>query len=151
MYNNSPPKFERALCSYTNVGEGRAWIIVMFHQSAGRQKALHDTVPRYWTEGLHPSERQSGSDRVIILELYRPNDRRLSAKLVPNFENRGCRVVSVMDPYGSILRFLDWCRYFFFQVAPQLYSRVNPLLLRKSGSSWNRTQTFGSVARNSDH
>jgi hypothetical protein len=35
----------------------------------------------------------------------------------------GCRVVSVTDPYGRILGFLDRSRYFFFQVAPQLYSR----------------------------
>jgi hypothetical protein len=47
-------------------------------------------------------------------------------------------------------------RYFFSQVAPQLYSRgwVDPfpdtLLLRKFGSAWNRTWTSGSVARNSD-
>jgi hypothetical protein len=27
----------------------------------------------------------------------------------------------------------------------------DPLLLRKSGSDGNRTRTFGSVARNSDH
>jgi hypothetical protein len=45
----------------------------------------------------------------------------------------------------------------FYQVAPQLYSRgwvdpvPDPLLLRKSGSSGNRTQTSGSVGRNSDH
>jgi hypothetical protein len=52
---------------------------------------------------------------------YRPSDRRLSAKLVPTFADRGCHVVSVTDPYGRILGFLD--RYFFFQVAPQLYSR----------------------------
>jgi hypothetical protein len=31
--------------------------------------------------------------------------------------------VSVTDPYGRILGFLDRSRYFFFQVAPQLYSR----------------------------
>jgi hypothetical protein len=38
-------------------------------------------------------------------------------------------VVSVTDPYGRILGFLDWSRYFFFQVAPQLYSRgsVDPV------------------------
>jgi hypothetical protein len=40
-------------------------------------------------------------------ELYRPSDRRLSAKLVPTFVDRGCHVVSVTDPYGSILSFLD--------------------------------------------
>jgi hypothetical protein len=66
-------------------------------------------------------------------------------------------VVSVTDPFGRILGFLDRSRYFFLQVAPQLYSRgrvdpvPDPLLLRKSGSARNRTQTSGSVARNSDH
>jgi hypothetical protein len=38
-------------------------------------------------------------------------------------------MVSVTDPYGSILGFLDRSRYFFYQVAPQLYSRgwVDPV------------------------
>jgi hypothetical protein len=54
-------------------------------------------------------------------EQYR--DRRLSAKLVPTFEDRGCCIVSVTDPCGRILGFLERSRYFFFQVAPQLYSR----------------------------
>jgi hypothetical protein len=46
---------------------------------------------------------------------------------------------------------------FFFQVAVKLYSRgwvdpvPDPLLLRKSGSAGNRTQTSGSVVKNSDH
>jgi hypothetical protein len=40
-------------------------------------------------------------------ELYRPSDRLLSAKLVPTFVDRGCHVVSVKDPYGRILGFLD--------------------------------------------
>jgi hypothetical protein len=39
-------------------------------------------------------------------ELYRQSDSRLSAKLVPTFEDR-CQVVSVTDPYGRILGFLD--------------------------------------------
>jgi hypothetical protein len=56
-------------------------------------------------------------------ELYRPSDRRLSAKLVQTFADRGCSVVSATDPYGRILGFLDRSHYFFFQVAPQLYSR----------------------------
>jgi hypothetical protein len=38
-------------------------------------------------------------------ELYRPSERRLSAKLVPTFTDRGCHVVSVTDPYGRILGF----------------------------------------------
>jgi hypothetical protein len=79
-------------------------------------------------------------------KLYGPRDRRLSEELVPTFGDRGCHVVSVTDPYGSILKFLDQNRYFFFQAAPQLYSRVwvdpvsDPLLLRKSGSASNRTR-----------
>jgi hypothetical protein len=56
-------------------------------------------------------------------ELYRPSGRRLSAKLVPTFTDRECHVVSVTDLCGRILDFLDRSRYFFFQVAPQLYSR----------------------------
>jgi hypothetical protein len=56
-------------------------------------------------------------------EPYRPSDRRLSAKLVPILADRGCHVVSVTNPYGRILGFINPSRYFFFQVAPQLYSR----------------------------
>jgi hypothetical protein len=80
-------------------------------------------------------------------ELYRQSDRRLSAKLVSTFADRGCHVVSVTDPYGRI---------FFSQVTPQLYSRgwvdpvPEPLLFRKSGSAGNRSQASGSVARNPD-
>jgi hypothetical protein len=39
------------------------------------------------------------------------------------FADRGCRVVSATDPHGRILGFLDRSRYYFFQVAPHLYSR----------------------------
>jgi hypothetical protein len=56
-------------------------------------------------------------------ELYRSSDRRLWAKLVPTFTDRGCHVGSVTDPYDRNLGFLYRSRYFFFQVAPQLYSR----------------------------
>jgi hypothetical protein len=89
-------------------------------------------------------------------ELYRPSNRRLSAKLAPTFADRGCHVVSVADPYDPILGFLDRGRYFFFHVAPQLYSRgwVDPIpdpLLRKSANAGNGTRTSGSVARNFNH
>jgi hypothetical protein len=57
-------------------------------------------------------------------ELHRPNDLRLSAKLVPNFADRGCYVVSVTDPYCLILDLLDRSRYLFFHVVPQLYSEA---------------------------
>jgi hypothetical protein len=58
-----------------------------------------------------------------VSELYRPSGHRLLAKLVLTFAYGGCHVVSVTDPYGRILGFLDRSRDFFFQVAPQLYSR----------------------------
>jgi hypothetical protein len=45
-------------------------------------------------------------------ELYRPSDRRLLAQSLPTFADRGCHVVSVTDPYGRILGFLDRSRYF---------------------------------------
>jgi hypothetical protein len=68
-----------------------------------------------------------------------------------------CHVVSVTNPYGRNLDFLDRNRYFLFQVAPQLYPRgwvdpvPDPLPLRKSGRAGNRTCASESVGRNSDH
>jgi hypothetical protein len=56
-------------------------------------------------------------------ELYQLSDLLLSVKLVPTLSERGCHVVSVTDPYSRNFDFLDRRRYFFFQVAPQLYSR----------------------------
>jgi hypothetical protein len=44
-------------------------------------------------------------------ELYRLSGRRLSAKY-QLLADRGCHVVSVTDPYGRILGFLDRSRYF---------------------------------------
>jgi hypothetical protein len=40
-------------------------------------------------------------------DLYQPSDRRLSAKLVPTLADKRCHVVSVTDPYGHNLGFLD--------------------------------------------
>jgi hypothetical protein len=48
---------------------------------------------------------------------------RSTAKLVPTFADRGSHVVSTMDLQGCILASLDRSRYYFFQIAPQLYSR----------------------------
>jgi hypothetical protein len=45
-------------------------------------------------------------------ELYRPSDRRLSAKRLPTCADRGCHVVSVTDPSDRILGFLYRSRYF---------------------------------------
>jgi hypothetical protein len=49
----------------------------------------------------------------------------LVGEVVPTFADRGCCMVSATDPPGRILGFLDWSRYYFFRVAPQLSSRGN--------------------------
>jgi hypothetical protein len=89
-------------------------------------------------------------------ELYRLSDHHLPAKLVPTLADRGCRMVSAMNPSVVNFGFLDQSRY-FLEIASQLSSRgwvdpvPDPLLLRKSGSTGNQTQISESVARNSDH
>jgi hypothetical protein len=50
-------------------------------------------------------------------KLYRPSDRRLSAKLVSTFVDRGCHEVRVTDPYGRILGFLDRLTFKYYQKA----------------------------------
>jgi hypothetical protein len=73
--------------------------------------------------------------RESACELYRQSDPRLSAKLVPTFADRECYVVSVTDPQGHILVFLDRRSFVFFQVAPQLYStRLSGLRYRPTNS-----------------
>jgi CBS-domain-containing membrane protein len=82
--------------------------------------------------GRELSDKQNGSEhrtttntpwRECASEVYLPSDRRFSAKLVPTFVDTERHVVSVTDPYGRIIGFIDRSRYLFFQVAPQLYSR----------------------------
>jgi hypothetical protein len=101
-----------------------------------------------------PSRGKQISTKTILRGLSsRANYKhRSTAACRPTSLDRGCQVVSMTDPYGRILGFLDRSRYFFFQVAPQLYSRdrvnpvADPLLLRKSGRAGNRTRITGSVA-----
>jgi CBS-domain-containing membrane protein len=50
-------------------------------------------------------------------ELYQSSDRRLPAKLVPPFADKGSHVVSVMDPYSRVIDFLDQSPYLFFKAA----------------------------------
>jgi hypothetical protein len=67
-------------------------------------------------------------------ELYRPSDRRLSTKLVPTFADRGCHVVSVMDPFGCNLDFLERSCYFFLPSS-------SSVLLRRLSGPCSRTTT----------
>jgi hypothetical protein len=83
-------------------------------------------------------------------ELHRPSDRRLSANWLPTFVDRRCHVVSVTDPYGCILGFLDLSRYYFFQIAPQLYSTIPGTTRKKSsgsvtGSTQPRDYNWGAI------
>jgi hypothetical protein len=74
---------------------------------------------------------------------------------LPTFADRGCHVVSVTDPYGRILGFLDRSRYF----------SIKYLLSCTNEAEWtpfqthyfffvvpgNRTRAPGSVVKNSVH
>jgi hypothetical protein len=73
----------------------------------------------------------------------------------PTFADKGCHVVSVTDPYGRILGFLDRRRYFSIK---QLLSWTHeaewtPFQTHYvfSGSAGNRTRASGSVTKNPDH
>jgi hypothetical protein len=72
---------------------------------------------------LEPNKKTPLSESAS--ELCWPCDRRLSAKWLPTFTDRGCHVVGVTDPFGCILGFLDRNRYFSIK----LYSRgwVDPV------------------------
>jgi hypothetical protein len=51
----------------------------------------------------HQPKLHTDGQKKISVVLYRPSDRRLSAKLVPTFADRGCRVVSAADSFGRNL------------------------------------------------
>jgi amino acid transporter len=76
----------------------------------------------------HPTNKQQTPWSESASELYRPSDRRFSAKWLPTCADRGCYVVSVTSlwPYS---RFSRQEPLLFYQVAPQLYSRgwVDPV------------------------
>jgi hypothetical protein len=61
---------------------------------------------------------------ALVREGTKPTERPpLVGEVSPTFTDSGYLVVSAVDPYGRNLDFLDRSRYYFFQVAPQLYSR----------------------------
>jgi hypothetical protein len=57
-------------------------------------------------------------------------------------------VVSVTDPYGLILGFLDRSRYFSIEAE---WTPFQTHYFFFSGSAGNRTRASESVAKNSDH
>jgi hypothetical protein len=72
-----------------------------------------------WATRLHNQSINQSPWPESACELYRPSDLRLSAKLMPTFADRGCNVISVTDPYGRNLGFLDRTR---------LHTRIKQLL-----------------------
>jgi hypothetical protein len=75
-------------------------------------------------------------------ELYRPSDRSLAAKLVPTFADRGCHVVSVTDPYGRIIEFLDRLSVEFWHLfSVQSFNASYPLNSLKQ--PWTVCPSFG--------
>jgi hypothetical protein len=138
LYVLIPPRTNLPPLSHTRESEGRLGCTY-----SGSRSCLLSL--RYATEVTNNKQQTTARWPESAIELYWSSHRRLSAKLMPTFADRGCRVVSTMDPHGRILGFIDRSRYFYFQVVSQLYSRdwanpiPDPLLLRKSGSAGNRT------------
>jgi hypothetical protein len=65
-------------------------------------------------------------------------------------------VISVTDPYGRIVGFLDRSRYFSIKLLLSCtheaeWTPFQTHYVFFSGSVGNRTQASGSVAKNSDH
>jgi hypothetical protein len=83
---------------------------------------------------------------ALVRERTIPSDPRLSAKLVPSFADRGCRLFIATNPHGRILGFLDRSRYHLLRNNSSIVLWVDPvpdpLLLRKSRSLGNRTRDF---------
>jgi hypothetical protein len=85
-----------------------------------------------------------------------PGGPTLSAKWLPTFADRVCHVVSVTDPYGRILGFLDRSRYFSITYLLSCtheagWTPFQTHYFFLSGSAGNRTRASGSVAKNFDH
>jgi hypothetical protein len=76
------------LARHHNAGQKRGVKIAnVSFENVARFKYLGTTVTKKKLHGLESAR-----------ELYRPSERRLSAKCVPTFADRGCHAVSVTDP-----------------------------------------------------
>jgi hypothetical protein len=82
----------------------------------------HETGQPSWATSFHAPLLRGLRKRTIPTERP-PLVSEVSANFFFFFLRRGCNVVSVTNPYGRILGFLYLSRYYFFQVAPQLYAR----------------------------
>jgi hypothetical protein len=111
---------------------------------------LFKTLLQYYRYKNAENLRQSASQSWIKSRRYGDlharertilSGRRLSAKLVPNFADRRCHVVSVTDPLQPYSRFLDELLLFL-----QLYSRGWVLY-----SAYNHKRATAAKCRESHH
>jgi hypothetical protein len=85
-------------------------------------------------------------------ELYRPSDRRLSAKLVPTFAGRGCLVVSTTDPPAVNSVFLTATATFSYNYPHEAeWTPFQTHSLANLVAPGIEPGTSESVAKNSDH
>jgi hypothetical protein len=94
---------------------GAVWLVVSLY-----------TDSRYWYVSyiIKTNKKQTPWPQSTS-ELYRPSDRRLLAKLVPNVADRECHVVSVTDPYCRILAFLDGAATFLSSSTSVVITRLS--------------------------
>jgi hypothetical protein len=109
------------------------WCPEKSRTSRGRKRGRHPcstnksptSLPLPVRKFIKVSVRNGGqlqdTDKGIVKEVSNIVQKQTPVKLMSTFADRGCCMVSTMDPYGHILDFLDRSCYFFFQVAPQLY------------------------------
>jgi hypothetical protein len=96
----------------SGVGRNTNLIISSYETRSQESLCWQDPTAIYCSALLLQMELKKTPWSESASELYRPSDRRLSAKWLPTFADRGWYVVSLTDPYGRILSFLDKSCYF---------------------------------------
>jgi hypothetical protein len=114
-------------CNVSTGGRGYEFLTVLNRQATGSGWRRFSAVLFAGTSARSSRKalRLYSNTALAVENTPWPQSKRqpLVSEVSANFTNRQCRVVRVADPHGRILGFLDRSRYFFFQVAPQLYSR----------------------------
>jgi hypothetical protein len=133
---------------FTDVSEECVPSIMRFNKPARKLQAEYTQSRPLYPDPYWATARSAATNKIDSVAWVRE-------RTIPT--GRPPLVGEVSANFYRILSFLDQIRNFFFQVAPQLYSRgwvdpvPDPLLPRKCVSAVNRNQTSGSVARNCDH
>jgi hypothetical protein len=117
--DNLPAAHLRAGITFTLVVHFLCASFSMTYLSGDNEISIRENDPSSFLNYHHPhcsqhylKKKKKTPWSESLSELYRPSYRRLSKKWLPTFADRGCHVVSVTDPCGRILGFLDRSRYF---------------------------------------